>query len=141
MHPNFLVVTLASDVAILILTGLSALLATPRPTPPLTVDSVKARLAREFPEDVVSGVWLDTSGHAAVARAWNRALVLFQVGDGYVARDLAWSALASAPRNSARVVAVFGDFAAPRAVLHLPPDAPWPPDLPPSSPSEDRFGA
>ena len=141
MHPNFLLVTLASAVAIFILTGLSALLATPRPTPPLTVDAARARLAQEFPDVAVSGVWLDPSGHAAVARASMRALVLFRVGDGYVARDLAWSALASAERKAGQVVAVFGDFAAPRAVLHPPPDAPWPPQLLPSPPSGDRQGA
>ncbi len=141
MHPNFVLVTLASAVAILVLTGLSALLATPRPTPPLTVDSARARLAQEFPDSAVSGVWLDPSGHAAVARASMRALVLFRVGDGYVARDLAWSALASAERKAGQVVAVFGDFAAPRAILHLPPEAPWPPHLPPYQPLDDRQGA
>jgi hypothetical protein len=49
-------------------------------------------LAEEFPDDPVDAVWIAADGAGLVARSGQTALVLWRKGDGYVARDLPWTA-------------------------------------------------
>ncbi len=46
----------------------------------------------EFPEaTAVDALWIAADGAGLVARSGDRALVAWRKGDGYVARDLAWT--------------------------------------------------
>jgi hypothetical protein len=91
---------------------------------PLDDAKVREVLADEFPERPIDHVWVADDGAGAVARSGAQALVLYRLGDGYVARQLTWTkALSAAPRDG-RVTLELSDVAAPRAVLRL---SAWPP--------------
>ncbi|MDG2522451.1 hypothetical protein P7B02_12935 [Caulobacter segnis] len=61
-----------------------------RPTPPLDETAVRTLLADDFPDIEPDQVWIADQGRGAVARAGDKALVLFRLGDGYVARLAPW---------------------------------------------------
>lgn len=62
----------------------------PRPTPPLDESAALVLLADDFPDIKPDQVWIADEGRGAVARAGDKALVLFRLGDGYVARLTPW---------------------------------------------------
>lgn len=91
MTPQFLIQTAASAAAIALMVALAAWARAARPAPPLDLARARALFADEFPGSQIEGLWIASDRAGAVARAGGRALILFRVGDGYAARDLAWS--------------------------------------------------
>jgi hypothetical protein len=118
-----LIQLLGSAVAVSLLVALAAWARIPRATPPLDADSARALLAVEFPDDVVDTLWIAADGAGLMARSGERALVAWRKGDGYVARDLAWTAALAAKADKGFVVVKTAD-GAPRLALK---DGAWPP--------------
>jgi hypothetical protein len=107
-----------------VLVGLSAWAKLARPMPPLTEPRARALFAEEFPTRTVESLWIAADGRGALARSGALALVLCEVGDGYVARNVPWAeALASTFRDGVLRLDL-ADVAAPRASLAF---ETWPP--------------
>lgn len=95
-----------------------------KPMPPLSEARARALLAEEFPGKPLEALWIATDGAGALARSGASALVLCEVGDGYVARHIPWAqALASSFRDGVLKLDL-SDVAAPKARLAF--DI-WPP--------------
>lgn len=118
-----LIQLLGSATAVALLVGFAAWARIPRPTPPLDDAGARALLADEFPDDAIDAVWVAADGAGVVARAGERALVLWRKGDGYVARDLAWTDALAATAAKGRLTLKLAD-GAPRLLLK---DGAWPP--------------
>lgn len=123
MDKALLIQLLGSAVAVSLLVAIAAWARIPRPTPPLDAQGARALLAVEFPDDAVDALWIAADGAGLVARSGERALVAWRKGDGYVARDLAWSAALAAKADKGFVVVKTAD-GAPRLALK---DDAWPP--------------
>ena len=123
MDKALLIQLLGSAVAVSLLIAIAAWARIPRPTPPLDAEGARALLAQEFPDDPVDALWIAADGAGLVARSGDRALVLWRKGDGYVARDLAWSAVLAAKTHNGFLVVKTAD-GAPRLALK---DGAWPP--------------
>ncbi|KQY92167.1 hypothetical protein ASD21_12100 [Caulobacter sp. Root1455] len=123
MDKALLIQLLGSAVAVSLLVAIAAWARIPRPTPPLGARSARALLAEEFPDDPVDTLWIAADGAGLIARSGERALVAWRKGDGYVARDLAWSAALAAKTHNGFVVVKTAD-GAPRLALK---DGVWPP--------------
>jgi hypothetical protein len=120
----YLIQFAVSAAAVALMVGLAAWATRGRGAPPLNEAAARAWLADEFPGRRLDGLWLAADGLGAVAKSGEAALVLTRMGDGYAARQVAWSqALAAAPRDG-RIRIPLSDPAAPRAVLAM---AAWPP--------------
>ncbi|ATQ45021.1 hypothetical protein CSW64_14125 [Caulobacter mirabilis] len=98
-----------------------------RATPPLDADAARGLLAAEFPDDVFEAPWIAADGGGAVARSGDRALVVYRLGDSWVARSLAWDAALAAPQRGGKVHMRLDDIAAPTAKLAVTGVNPWPP--------------
>lgn len=118
-----LIQLVGSAIAISVLVGLSALAGIARPTPPLDAASLSALLAQEFPDHRPMASWISADGRAALARDGDTALVLWRRGDGYVARDLDWAAVLTAPSLRGRRILKTADGRPSLAVA----DDVWPP--------------
>lgn len=118
-----LIQLLGSAVAVSLLVAIAAWARIPRPTPPLDAEGARALLAVEFPDDVIDTLWIAADGAGLIARSGERALVAWRKGDGYVARDLAWSAALAARTHKGFVVVKTAD-GAPRLALN---GGAWPP--------------
>ncbi len=112
-----------SLVAVALLVAFTAWLGVARPTPPLDADAAKALLAVEFPDHRPDAIWIAADGAGMIARAGTLALVLWRRGDGYVARDLPWSAVADLKPAKGRLAVRVPDA---RPVFAVADDA-WPP--------------
>lgn len=123
MDKALLIQLLGSAVAVSLLVALAAWARIPRATPPLDAEGARALLAVEFPDDVVDTLWIAADGAGLMARSGERALVAWRKGDGYVARDLAWTAALAAKADKGFVVVKTAD-GAPRLALK---DGAWPP--------------
>lgn len=123
----FLIQTLVSLVAILGLAGLAAWARIARPVPELSESEARRCFADEFPDEPPEAVWIAADGAAALARAGDKALLLFRLGDGYAARSVRWEALADAQAAGPVREVRLKDIRAPRVRLVWPGDAPWPP--------------
>jgi len=119
-----LIQLLGSAAAVGLLVALAAWARIPRPTPPLDADGARALLAVEFPDDPVDAVWIAADGAGLVARSRERALIAWRKGDGYVARDLPWSAALAAKSADGVLVLKTAD-GAPRLALKA--GEAWPP--------------
>jgi hypothetical protein len=120
----YLIQFAVSAAAVGLMVALAAWATRGRGAAPLDEAAARAWLADEFPGRPIEGLWLADDGRGALARSGESALVLSRMGDGYVARELAWSqALAATPRNG-RLALRLADAAAPRAVIAI---AAWPP--------------
>jgi hypothetical protein len=117
-----LIQLLGSAVAVSLLVALAAWARIPRATPPLDADGARAVLAVEFPDDRIDALWIAADGAGLVARSGERALVAWRKGDGYVARDLAWSAALGAKADKGFLMLKTAD-GAPRLALK---DGAWP---------------
>ena len=96
-----------------------------RGAPPLDEAGARRLLAEEFPDRRPEALWLAADGRGVIARAGDRALVLARMGDGYLAREVAWSAALSAQVRDGRLTLPLREPGAPRAVLAF---AAWPPE-------------
>ena len=123
MDKALLIQLLGSAVAITALVGLAAWAGIARPTPPLDAPTLAALLADEFPDHHPTAVWISADGAGALARAGDSVLVLWRRGDGYVAREITWPAVAAATSHGGRLKLPVGDAAPVFAVA----DDLWPP--------------
>ncbi len=112
-----------SVAAVALLVGFAAWMGVARSTPPLDGDSAKALLDLEFPDHRPDAVWVSADGYGVIAREGDLALVLYRRGDGYVARDLPWSAIAALKPTQGRLTLRLSDG---RPVLAVADDV-WPP--------------
>jgi len=120
-----LIIQLAgSAVAVSLLVALAAWARIARPTPPLDAEAARALLAVEFPDAPVEALWIAADGAGLLARSGERALVAWRKGDGYVARDLPWTAaLAAKPADGLLALKTADGVAR----LALKDGEPWPP--------------
>ncbi|WP_304166005.1 hypothetical protein [Phenylobacterium aquaticum] len=120
----YLIQTGGSAVAVGVLIALAAWAKISKPAPPLSDVRARALFADEFPGKALDSLWVTVDGRGALARSGASALVLCEVGDGYVARHIPWAqALASTFRDGVLRLDL-ADIAAPKATLAF--DA-WPP--------------
>lgn len=113
-----------SVVAVALLVAVAVWLGVARPTPPLDVETARALLADEFPDQKPTALWIAADGAGLIARDRDdRALIIWRRGDGYVARDAAWSAVAGLRPINGRLSIRVGDG---RPVFAVADDA-WPP--------------
>jgi hypothetical protein len=124
MNAAALIQLAISAAAVAALVGLAAVATRGRGAPPLDEATARQWLADEFPDLAIDGLWIAADGKGALARSGAAALVLSRMGDGYVARKLAWDAVENAPVKDGRLSLPLADFAAPKAVLAL---KAWPP--------------
>ncbi|WP_165187697.1 hypothetical protein [Caulobacter soli] len=123
MDKALLIQLLGSAVAVSLLVAIAAWARIARPTPPLDTQGARALLAVEFPDDRIDALWIAADGAGLVARSGERALVAWRKGDGYVARDLVWSAALAAKTDKGFLILKTAD-GAPRLALK---DGVWPP--------------
>jgi hypothetical protein len=120
----YLIQFAVSAAAVSLMVALAAWATRGRGAPPLDEAAARVWLADEFPGRPLDGLWLAADGGGAVAKSGEAAFVLTRMGDGYAARQVAWTeALAAAPKDG-RIRIRLSDPAAPRAVLAM---AAWPP--------------
>lgn len=112
-----------SVVAVVLLVAFAAWMGVVRATPPLNAESAQALLAQEFPDHRPDAVWIAADGAGIIAREGDLALVLWRRGDGYVARDLPWSAVAALKPTNGRLAVRAADA---RPVFAVNDDV-WPP--------------
>ncbi|THD65196.1 hypothetical protein [Phenylobacterium sp.] len=124
MHLADLIQLAVSAAAVAAMVGLAAWATRGRGAPPLDEAQARRWLADEFPGARIEGLWIGADGLGALARSGETALVLSRIGDGYVARRIAWDAAASAQFRDGRLSLPLADFGAPRAELRL---QAWPP--------------
>lgn len=110
--------------AVGVLIALAAWAKISRPAGPLDEARARAMLAEEFPGRTVDAVWVASDGAGALARSGGMALVICQLGDGFVARQIPWAQAVSSSFRDGRLSVDLADIAAPRATLSLPS---WPP--------------
>ncbi len=122
-----LYILIGSAVAVAMMVAVAAWARIARPAPALDEASARAMLADEFPDDAPDQLWLAADGCGVVARAGARALVLFRLGDSWVARTLAWEDAVKAPVRGGKVRLRLRDPAAPVAALTVSGVNPWPP--------------
>jgi hypothetical protein len=112
-----------SVAAVALLVAFAAWMGVARATPPLDPDIADALLALEFPDHKPDAVWIAADGAGIIAREGALALVLYRRGDGYVARDLPWSAVAALKPTKGRLALKLSD-ARPAFAVN---DDVWPP--------------
>jgi hypothetical protein len=120
----YLIQFAVSALAVALMVGIAAWATRGRGAPPLDEATARAWLADEYPGRAIEGLWLAADGLGAVAKSGDAALVLSRMGDGYVARPVAWAQAAAANPTDGRIRIAFADVAAPGAVLAIPA---WPP--------------
>ena len=129
MSSSFLIIQGLSALAVALMVAFAAWARIPKPSPKLDPDRARALLAEEFPDEALGGVWVAADGAAAVGRAGDKALILFQAGDGYVARDEAWGRLAEGRREGETLTLPLHDVGCAKARFALSAGAAWPPAL------------
>ena len=122
---NALIQFAVSAAAVALMVGLAAWATRGRGARLLDEATARARLADEFPGCTLEGLWLAADGRGAVAKSGDAAFVLSRMGDGYVARRVAWTQALAATSRDGRIQIPFADPAAPRAVLAM---SAWPPE-------------
>lgn len=120
----FLIQLAGSAVAVAVLVAIAAWAKIAKPTPPLSDARARVLFAEEFPGKALDGLWVAIDGRGALARSGASALVLCEVGDGYVARHIPWAQALAASFRDGVLKLDLADIAAPRARLSF--DA-WPP--------------
>lgn len=112
-----------SVVAVALLVAFVRWLGVARATPPLDAQAAKALLDVEFPDHRSQATWIAADGAGLIARDGDLALILYRRGDGYVARDLPWSAVAALKPTDGRLTVRVSDARPAFAVR----DDVWPP--------------
>ncbi|MDB5425135.1 MAG: hypothetical protein JWQ29_2551 [Phenylobacterium sp.] len=129
MNQAFLIQTAASAAAVALLVGLAAWAKIARPGAPLDEARALKLLAEDFPGRAIDELWVAVDGKGALARSGASALVLCELGDGYVARQIPWAQALAASFRDGRITVDLADIGAPKAVISL---AAWPPKGPPT---------
>lgn len=120
----YLIQTAGSAVAVGLLIALAAWAKIAKPAPPLSDARARILFADEFPGKSIDRLWVAVDGRGALARAGASALVLCEVGDGYVARHIPWAQALASTFKDGTLRLDLADIAAPKATLAF--DA-WPP--------------
>jgi hypothetical protein len=123
-----LYILLGSAVAVGLMVAVAAWARIARPTAPLDEPAARALLAAEFPDQAPTFVWIAADGAGAIARAGATALVLYRLGDSWVARTLRWDDALTARVARGTVRLKLRDPAAPVARLAVSGINPWPPE-------------
>ena len=124
MNQAFFIQLAASGAAVTLLVVLAAWAKIGRPGAPLDEARARTLLAEEFPGRTLDSVWVGVDGKGVLAKSGGLALVMCQLGDGYVGRQIPWAQALAASFRNGRISIDLGDVAAPRAVISLPA---WPP--------------
>lgn len=124
MSQAFLVQTALSGLAVLVLVLLAAWAKIAKPMPPLSDARAAKLLEEEFPGRRLDKVWVAVDGRGALAKSGASALILCEVGDHYVARNIPWAQAVSATFRDGVLKLDLSDVAAPQARLAL---QSWPP--------------
>ncbi len=127
---GLLIQLIGSGVAIAAMVGLAAWARIPRPTDPLDEPTARQLIAIDYPGYPIDAVWIAADGLGAIARSGDHALVLAQLGDSWVTRDMAWDAATTSPIRSGRIRLRTPDPAAPKLSLAVSGVTPWPPEAP-----------
>jgi hypothetical protein len=120
----FLVQTALSGLAVLALVGVAGWAKIAKPMPPLNDARALQLLGQEFPGRRLDRVWVAVDGRGAVAKSGAMALVLCEVGDHYVARNIPWAQAISSSFRDGVLKLDLSDVAASQARLAL---QAWPP--------------
>ncbi len=124
MDKDFLIQLAASAAAVGALIALAAWAKIARPAGPLDERKARTILTEEFPGRAVQNLWIASDGAGALARSGGLALVICQVGDGFVARQAPWAQVVCASFKDGKLRINLDDISAPTAVIALPA---WPP--------------
>ena len=135
MSQSFFIQFAASLAAVAALVALAAWAKIAKPMTPLTDAKALDLLAQEFPGRPIERIWVAVDGRGALAKSGAAALVLCEVGDGYVARHIPWTQAVASSFRDGVVRLDLSDVAAPLARLAL---QNWPPA---PGPDEDRRAA
>jgi len=135
VHDGFALQFAATFAAVALLVGLAAWAKMAKPMTPLDEARVLKLLAEQFPGRVVERVWVAVDGRGALAKSGAAALVLCEVGDGYVARHIPWAQAVSSSFRDGVVKLDLSDVAAPNARIAL---QSWPPS---TTPPQDKRAA
>lgn len=101
-----------------------------RPVAPLDEATARTLLAGEFPDLDPDYLWIAGDGAGVIARAGEDALVVYRLGDSWVARAMPWRLALIAPVVRGKVLLKLRDPAAPMARLTVSGVNPWPPEHP-----------
>lgn len=123
MDEGSLIQFAGSVAAVGALVALSAWARIAKPVGPLTAERACDLLMLEFGR-TVDAVWVSTDGRGAIGRSGVLALVVYQVGDGYVTRHMPWTNAVAATLKDGRLRLELGDPGAPSVVLSM---ESWPP--------------
>jgi hypothetical protein len=132
---GFAVQFAASFAAVALLVGLAAWAKIAKPMTPLDDARALKLLEQEFPGRTVERIWVAVDGRGALAKSGAAALVLCEVGDGYVARHIPWAQAISSSFRDGVVKLDLSDVAAPNARIAL---QSWPPS---GAPPQDKRAA
>lgn len=124
MSQALLIQTALSGLAVLVLVLLAAWAKIAKPMPPLSDARAAQLLAEEFPGRSLDRVWVAVDGRGAMAKSGAAALILCEVGDHYVARNIPWAQAVSSTFRDGVLKLDLSDVAAPQARLAL---QAWPP--------------
>ena len=124
MDEAFFVQTALSAAAVAVLVGIAAWAKIAKPMPPLSDARAAKLLGEEFPGRKLDRVWVAVDGRGALARSGASALILCEVGDHYVARNIPWAQAVSSTFRDGVLKLDLSDVAAPQARLAL---QAWPP--------------
>lgn len=130
-HVNETLVELAKSVAfVAFMIAVAAWARIARPVSPLDEARARTLLAGEFPDRSVDFLWIAGDGAGVIARSGEDALVLYRLGDSWVARAMPWRLALVAPVVRGKVLLKLRDPAAPMARLAVSGVSPWPPETP-----------
>ena len=124
MSQSFFIQFGASLAAVAALVALAAWAKIAKPMTPLTDARARTLLEQEFPGRRLEQVWVAVDGRGALAKSGAAALVLCEVGDGYVARHIPWAQAVSSSFRDGVLRLDLSDVAATAARLAL---MNWPP--------------
>jgi len=120
----YLIQTAGSALAVGVLIAIAAWAKIAKPAPPLSDARARALFADEFPGKSLDRLWVTVDGRGALARSGASALVLCEVGDGYVARHIPWAQAIASTFKDGVLRLDLSDIAAPKATLAF---ETWPP--------------
>jgi hypothetical protein len=101
-----------------------------RPVAPLDDAGARRLLAGEFPDRAIDFLWIAGDGAGVIGRSSDEALILYRLGDSWVARAMPWRLALVAPVVRGKVLLKLRDPAAPIARLAVSGVSPWPPQTP-----------
>ena len=124
MDKAFLIQTAASAAAVAVLVGLAAWAKIAKPGAPLDEARAHKLLAEDLPGRTIDQLWVAVDGKGALAKSGATALLLCELGDGYVARQIPWAQALAASWKDGRITVNLADVGAPKVVIAL---TAWPP--------------